>query len=409
LIWQILLSMASRRPKLPYMSKLKHNNAKKIAILILVMLIALSTIPTTRTIAQDSSSRATAELFKAAETNDLEMVKRAIYAGADLRARNSLGQRAHDVAVDMNNMAIAHYILSMRPKTPKRKVRVVVPQVPLPAPAKLPPPVKPLALAKPKLVPKKATKPKAPAVNKPVVAAISKKQSEEIRKQTDVLKPVAVAKPIAKPVTKPVVKSAVKSVTKKIVPKPVSKVAKSVQPAKAGKFYFFGNPIPQKSSAGMRCLDKPGDIRICLFPLKWPRQLASWFEVDTVYYDGPQSLVMYEGGQLKQIHVLYKRAGYDAIVNFLGRQLSSAGQSGSLKKSESTETYLAKESRITTWIGLKGSWPDSLEVRELDSLRWSGLPDEHHGAIRVMKKGADPIFKHVSSADFMLGSITLRK
>ena len=158
----------------------------------------------------------------------------------------------------------------------------------------------------------------------------------------------------------------------------------------------------------MRCLDKPGGIRVCLQSLKWPKQLATWFNVDTVYYDGAQSLVMYEGGQLKQIHVLFKRAGYVPIVNYLGNQLSGAGQSGSLKKSETVQVYLTRENRIATWSGLKGSWPDSLEVRELDSLRWSDLPDEQHGVIRVMKKGADPIFKHVSSADFMLGFISLR-
>ena len=401
-----------------------------IAALISVILIALFLGSATRTFAQDSGSRATSELFKAVEKNDLEMVKRAIYAGANLRARNSLGQRAHDVAVDLNNMDIAHYILNMRPKAAKRPVRPFVPQVAAPAPVKLPPPVKPLALAKPKSTPRKTLKPKTPAANKPVVAAISKKQSEEIRKQADTLKPAVVAKPgnqsVVKSVDKQIAKAAVNPVLKpiasKVAPKPVTKVATiapapaikakpPVQPAKsvkAGKFYFFGNPIPQKSSSGMPCLDKSGDIRICLLPLKWPQQLSPSFNVDTVYYDGTQSLVMYEGGQLKQIHVLFKRAGYEAIVNFLGTQLSAAGQSGSLEKSETKQDYLGKESRIATWHGLKGSWPDSLEVRELDSLRWSDLPDEQHGVIRVMKKGADPIFKHVSSADFMLGSITLR-
>jgi len=416
---------------------------------VLAALTAISLGTVTISKAQDSVSRATIELFRGADKNDMEMVKRAIYAGADVRARNSLGQRAHDVAVDLNHMEVAHYILSMRPKARKQPIQQRTVQTTLPtasqiAAKKLPPPVKPLAVKKPKSVAPK------PVITKPTSSAVA------IRKPAPKVAPIAIAKQMPKPapkialvsparevkktapvsIVKPVQSRQLKPVAKKVPreaaaipavkrkPEPITKVvlvspapeagkpgsaAPSINTPQPGEFNFFGNRLTHKSQTKAQCFDKPENISICLQPLKWPKHLENLFDVDTVYYDGMQSLVLYQDGQLKQIHVLFKRNGFNQILKFFSSQLKNAGQTNDLKKTESTQTYFGKDHRIVTWTGLKGSWPDSLELRELDSLRWSSLPDENHGVVRIVKQGADPVFKHISSADFMLGNISTRR
>jgi len=338
-----------------------------------MLLMFLICLAPQRASAEDSISRATQELFTGAETNNLEQVKRAIHSGADVRARNPLGQRAHDVAVDLNYMDVAHYILSMRPAAKKR------PAVPPVATAA---PVMPVAIARPKApAPSQRTRTPPPS-SRAIVAAISNSQSKGISRQ-------------ASP------------------PKPEPKPVKASVPARASParrksttaFNFFGTRLILPADLNKRCLKKPDDVRICLHDLNWPKELGKWFNVDTVFYDGPRSLVLYQGNQLKQIHVLFRRSGFEEVDSFLTRELTDAGQTGALKRRESSQVYLGHKHRIVTWRGLKGSWPDTLEIRELDDQRWSTLPDEQHGVIRVYKDGADPVFKHVSSADFMLQSI----
>ena len=337
----------------------------------MLILLALVAVSQKTVQAQSQAPKATLELFQGAEANDLERVKRAIHAGGDVLARNTAGQRASDIAADLDHMAVAHYILSMRPRVKVQPAAAVPRQQRTPIkPAR---PVKPVAVVKPI------------AMVKPVVA----------------VKPVIMAKPIEKP--RPVAK------TKPVaVPQPVLVKTVLAKPAPAAPvaFNFFGNRIALNGKGQTRCIEKPGDIRVCLQPLNWPAELKTWFDVDTVYYDGLKSIVMFEKGQLKQIHVLFRRDGFKAVSAFLKGQLNWAGQASVLEHSTDTQAYLGKDHRIIMWTGLKGSWPDSLEVRELDSLRWSALPDEKHGVVRVFRKGEAPLFKHVSSADFMLGFLT---
>ena len=360
------------------------------------LFISLSFAPA-NLLAQDSLSRATLELFSGAEENDLEKVKRAIYAGGDVMARNASGQRTHDVAVDLNHMDIAHYILSMRPKTTKRYVAPVV-STPAVRPAKpnpLPPPVKPIATSHSATVPvKKVARKPDPAA--PVVVPISKSGSAEISRKTASLQPTSTPRITSKPVN-----VAAKQ------PKPVKPVKTAAAPSRP--FNFFGNHIPQRENGKLPCIDKADNVKVCLMDLNWPPALKNWFDVDTVYYDGSKALVMYQNNELKQIHVLFRREGFEPIRKFLSGLLDRAGQSSSLERTESSETWLGKSTGTVAWQGLKGSWPDSLEIRELDSLRWSAMPDENHGVVRVFRQGDDPVFKHVSSADFMLGFLSTAK
>ncbi len=59
-------------------------------------------------------SAPTQQLFQAVNVNDMEAVKKAISAGADLGAKNTEGKTAADIAVDKGHFIIAHYLLSER-------------------------------------------------------------------------------------------------------------------------------------------------------------------------------------------------------------------------------------------------------------------------------------------------------
>ena len=214
---------------------LKRTTFPRYWILVLAALTAISLGTVTISKAQDSVSRATIELFRGADKNDMEMVKRAIYAGADVRARNSLGQRAHDVAVDLNHMEVAHYILSMRPKARKQPIQQRTVQTTLPtasqiAAKKLPPPVKPLAVKKPKSVAPK------PVITKPTSSAVA------IRKPAPKVAPIAIAKQMPKPAPKIALVSPAREVKKTA---PVS----IVKPVQSRQLKPVAKKVPREAAA----------------------------------------------------------------------------------------------------------------------------------------------------------------
>ncbi len=74
--------------------------------------LALSVAWSVSVTAQDTT--ATQRLFQAVDVNDMNAVKGAISAGADLGAKNANGKTAADIAVDKGHFIIAHYLLSQR-------------------------------------------------------------------------------------------------------------------------------------------------------------------------------------------------------------------------------------------------------------------------------------------------------
>lgn len=88
--------------------------------LVLILVLAVSPLHA-RTTDRLPLAGATAELFTAVEVNDMPGVKRALAAGADLAAKNAGGKTAADLAVDRGHFIIAHFLLSQRQPSAKRK------------------------------------------------------------------------------------------------------------------------------------------------------------------------------------------------------------------------------------------------------------------------------------------------
>ncbi len=75
-------------------------------------LLACCLVFSTAVLAQQNAP--TQKLFQAVQVNDMNAVKSAIAAGADLGAKNGEGKTAADVAVDKGHFIIAHFLLSER-------------------------------------------------------------------------------------------------------------------------------------------------------------------------------------------------------------------------------------------------------------------------------------------------------
>ena len=105
------------------------------------------------------------ELFNSVRNKDLNGVRAALTAGANVFATDMLGNRAADVAVDLSQFDIAHYLLSvMDHRRAAQKQASQQPQKPAAAQA---PPARPLA-PPPIVSPPSATPPSAPA---PIMSA----------------------------------------------------------------------------------------------------------------------------------------------------------------------------------------------------------------------------------------------
>ena len=68
-------------------------------------------------------SPATESLFLAITANDLGAVKTSLLAGADVEAENDSGRTPVDVAVDLGNFPIAHYLLAWRKNLASQRER----------------------------------------------------------------------------------------------------------------------------------------------------------------------------------------------------------------------------------------------------------------------------------------------
>lgn len=80
-------------------------------------------------------SPATESLFLAITANDLGAVKTSLLAGADVEAENDSGRTPVDVAVDLGNFSIAHYLLAWRKNlASQRERKATIAAVPEPEP-----------------------------------------------------------------------------------------------------------------------------------------------------------------------------------------------------------------------------------------------------------------------------------
>jgi hypothetical protein len=90
-------------------------------------------------------SPATESLFLAIKANDIGAVKASLLGGADVDAENDAGRTPIDVAVDLGNFSIAHYLLAWRKhQAAQRERKAAVAAAPPPRPEPQPAPQAPV-------------------------------------------------------------------------------------------------------------------------------------------------------------------------------------------------------------------------------------------------------------------------
>jgi hypothetical protein len=138
----------------------------------------------------------------------------------------------------------------------------------------------------------------------------------------------------------------------------------------------------------------------CIEPVDWPDEIAAAFQVRTTLYRGTQAIVRYEKGAASQFHTLFPTGNFEAIVGYFTASLGTPG-----KQSDNWAILPAEPNRPNRTVRWRGAGNSVLEIREIDDLRWSSLPDIRHGVVRMYSDDPDPVFRHVSWSDFMLARI----
>ncbi len=175
-----------------------------------------------------------------------------------------------------------------------------------------------------------------------------------------------------------------------------------------GQTMKLGRERDAESSGG--CVEKPpAGNRFCIEPVDWPDEIADAFQVHTTLYRGRKSIIHYENGRAQQFHVLFPHGNFQAIVEHLTERFGEPAASPVLRLALIGEAD--RKNRTARWLGPGNSAGNSaggqsiLEVREVDDMRWSAPPDARHGVVRLYRKGAKPVFQHVSWSDFLLSRI----
>ncbi len=171
-----------------------------------------------------------------------------------------------------------------------------------------------------------------------------------------------------------------------------------------GKSMKLGNPRAVESSN--ICVRKKAlDNWFCVESVDWPDDIGDAFQVHTTLYRGRKAIVRYEGGVVTQIHALFPKGNFWAIVRHFTERFGVPA--------EKTDNWavLADEpnrrNRTVRWrdTTAEGAGDGILEVREIDDLRWSSQPDTRHGVVWLHREDADPIFRYVSWSDFLLARV----
>jgi hypothetical protein len=150
------------------------------------------------------------------------------------------------------------------------------------------------------------------------------------------------------------------------------------------------------------CIEKPElAARFCLDPVQWPEGLGDPLTIDDVVYKGAQAIIRYDQGKSSQAHILFPSVQFVDMVEHLKNRFGTPTEEEFVKipipNSDSVVNTVVRWRSV-----LQGEDKDMiLEVRAHDDIR-RPFPDAIHGFIWLYRKGATPIFRHLSVVDLMV-------
>jgi hypothetical protein len=168
----------------------------------------------------------------------------------------------------------------------------------------------------------------------------------------------------------------------------------------------LGATLAKNDPRRKRCINKHGwNVVFCIEPAFWPKELAPFFDVQSVFYRGNQAIVRYVDGRVDQYHTLFSSHKFESVVAYFRERYGEPTETpeiwsaliGKPKRLNPTRRWISKDS---------GAGEDTiLEIRQTDDLRWSSPPDMENGMVRLFRRGAQSVFELLTSTDVMLANI----
>ena len=159
--------------------------------------------------------------------------------------------------------------------------------------------------------------------------------------------------------------------------------------------------MPMTVSSADFCIEKGSRQSLfCIEPVDWPEEIAEAFQARTAFYRGAQAIVQYDGGGASHIHTLFPARNFDAITAYFTKRLGAPP-----KRFDNWAILPSERNRRNLTVRWRGPGASVLEIRQIDDLRWSTLPDTKHGVVRMYAEDPTPVFRYVSWSDFVLARV----
>ncbi len=315
-----------------------------------------------------------AQLFAAVRAGNVERVKAAIDAGANLTAENKDGVTALELAINLGHSAIAKFLYD-RPDAPdpfradrrRRQADPFDPANPVSDifQASAPPPFTPSILTDTPIV---NAPPPPPAVEEEKLSAPPADDTQD-------------------------------------------RASRQSRPPLKGTDLTIGRDLRLGAVRDLPAdpnADKPADcifkqharIAFCVESVSWPAALSGKMTVSSVLYRGIKAIVRYDGGTASHIQTLFPSDSFDALV----RHYTTAygPPTDAWERSLRLLEQPAKRSRVRAWLSENGRGETTeLRVLEFDDTR-GGFADLKHGAVVIGANDDREIFPLLSPFDLML-------
>jgi len=151
------------------------------------------------------------------------------------------------------------------------------------------------------------------------------------------------------------------------------------------------------------CIRKPAwGSSICIENIDWPEEVREAFGNLSYYAGGGRAIVRYVEAKATQYHVLFPASSFSQLAQYFKRKFGPPSETPEIWTSMLGEPKRFNKTFRWRAPGKDGSGFLMVEMREIDDLRWSAPPDEHHGVVRLYREGAKPVFELLTTADLLL-------
>ena len=168
----------------------------------------------------------------------------------------------------------------------------------------------------------------------------------------------------------------------------------------------LGKGLSEKVRRSSRCVTKgkPSNI-FCVEDMKWPSIIQVAFGAKSFFSGGGRGIVRYTNGVSNQYHVLFPAQSFQKISKYLKKIYGAPSEYPRIWTPVLGETPRLNLTFRWRAASSDGSRQVILEIRQIDDLRWSGLPQTQYGVVRLYYNGEKSIFETLTITDLMMMQI----